>query len=84
MKQKLFFLSLLICGALPARAQMGPTTDANRKTGYAVRVEQAPRLDGDLDDACWQAAPVMSDFITHSPVFGNPAAEKTELRLVYT
>lgn len=84
MKQILLLLPLLIFWGLPAAAQTGPTTDANRKTGYAVRTEQPPRLDGELDDACWKDAPVMSDFITNSPTFGLPAAEKTEVRLVYT
>ncbi|MBC7777671.1 MAG: carbohydrate binding family 9 domain-containing protein [Phycisphaerae bacterium] len=67
-----------------AFGQMGPTNDSNRKTANAVRTEKPPRLDGELDDECWETAPVMTDFITNSPNFGNPAAEKTEVRLVYT
>ncbi|MDO8366442.1 MAG: DUF5916 domain-containing protein [Saprospiraceae bacterium] len=67
-----------------ALGQSGPTNDSNRKTGMVLRTDQPPRLDGDLNDECWQSAPVMSDFITNSPNYGNPAAEKTEVRLVYT
>lgn len=69
---------------LTASPRMGPTTDANRRRGRAVRTEQAPRLDGVLDEACWAGAPPMTDFITNSPAFGQPAAEKTEVRIVYT
>lgn len=74
----------LACCLLPVCLPAQPTSDANRKTGTAVRSAQAPRLDGNLDDACWQAAQAMTDFITNFPTFGNPAAEKTEVRVVYT
>ncbi|MFN0037667.1 MAG: DUF5916 domain-containing protein [Saprospiraceae bacterium] len=84
MKQKhLLPITLLLASQL-AFGQMGPTNDANRKTGFATRTEKPPRLDGNLDDECWQSASVMTDFITNNPNFGNPAAEKTEVRLVYT
>ena len=63
---------------------MGPTNDSNRRKANALRVQTPPRIDGELDDACWQNAPILSDFITNSPVFGRPAAERTELRIVYT
>jgi len=65
-------------------AQLGPTTDATRKTGTAVRTDRAPKMDGDLLDDCWKAAPVMTDFVTNQPFFGKPAAYKTEVRMVYT
>lgn len=84
MKQTLFLSLALLLYAASGLAQAGPTTDANRKTGYAVRAEKAPRLDGNLDDECWKNAPVMQDFTTNSPNFGKPSAEKTEVRIVYT
>ena len=69
---------------LTLSAQIGPTTDANRKTGTALRTAQAPKLDGELTDECWQSASILGDFVTNSPIFGNPATEKTEVRVVYT
>ncbi len=63
---------------------MGPTNDSNRRKASALRVETPPRIDGELDDACWQNATILTDFTTNSPVFGRPAAERTELRIVYT
>jgi hypothetical protein len=85
MKRTITLLSLAII-TLPAllKAQAIATTDANRKIGRAVRTDQAPRLDGDLNDACWGIATVLTDFVTNSPAFGKPAAEKSEVRIVYT
>ncbi len=74
----------LLLATQSAFGQMGPTNDSNRKIGNAIRAEKPPRLDGELDDECWQSAPVMTDFITNNPNFGNPAAERTEVRPVYT
>ncbi|MFN0174256.1 MAG: DUF5916 domain-containing protein [Saprospiraceae bacterium] len=74
----------LVLASQFAFGQMGPTNDSNRKIGNIIRTEKPPRLDGELDDECWKLAPIMTDFITNSPNFGNPAAEKTEVRLVYT
>ena len=77
-------LSLLLLLTAPCAAQIGPTTDTHRKNALAVRANHAPHLDGTLDDECWEKAPVLADFITNQPNFGNPAAEKTEVRVVYT
>src|SRR6266571_8270500 len=50
----------------------------------ASRVDQAPRLDGVLDDACWQTAEAMTNFTQVLPVAGAPPSERTEVRFVYT
>ena len=81
---KVLTTAALLLASQLAFAQLGPTNDSNRKIGNAIRTDKPPRLDGDLDDECWKLAPVMTDFISNSPNFGNPAAEKTEVRLVYT
>ncbi|MBL7826823.1 MAG: carbohydrate binding family 9 domain-containing protein [Saprospiraceae bacterium] len=65
-------------------AQSVATTDANRKTGIALRTQDAPKVDGLLDDVCWIEATPMTDFVTFSPDFGRSASEKTEVRVVYT
>src|SRR5688572_14599693 len=56
---------------------------AQPKITQAIKVTQAPEVDGSLDDAAWQHAPVAFDFITNTPVFGNPAAVRTAVRIVY-
>ena len=49
----------------------------------AVRVEQAPNLDGRLDDAAWQYAPFVGDFTQAEPEDGAQPSERTEVRVVY-
>jgi len=39
-------------------------------------------LDGLLTEPCWQKAPVISDFRQRDPHEGEPATEKTEIRVV--
>ncbi len=51
--------------------------------GLAVRAEQAPVVDGVLDDAAWNGVPVMTDFIQREPFDGQPASERTEVRMVF-
>jgi len=42
-----------------------------------------PRIDGILDEAIWQTAPVASDFVQMEPSEGAPATERTEARVLY-
>jgi len=50
----------------------------------AVKVQQAPKLDGKLDDAAWQNAPEATDFIINNPNFGKPSIRKSVVKVVYT
>ena len=56
---------------------------AQHKTTIALKVVQGPKLDGLLDDQVWANAPVASDFILNQPAFGNPAAKKTSVKILY-
>ncbi len=57
---------------------------AGRQAG-AVRVEAAPLLDGNvLDDPAWDAAPPATGFRQTAPDEGQPASERTEVRVVFT
>jgi len=50
----------------------------------AVRITgAAPALDGRLDDAAWEAAPVITGFSQKEPAEGEPSTERTEVRIVY-
>lgn len=55
------------------------TADAFELTKAAV----APKIDGVLDDAVWQAAKPWSDFKTSKPDYGKPVSEKTEIYMAY-
>ena len=50
----------------------------------AVRVPQAPVLDGRLDDPAWGTATPITDFRQVDPHEGQPASERTEVRVLYT
>ena len=82
----------LIAMSVPAselRAQDGPGQHEPEEEppapleGLTSRAAQAPVVDGVLDDAAWQAVPAMTDFIQREPFDGQPASERTEVRLVY-
>lgn len=55
-----------------------------RPIAQAVRVEHPPRLDGTLDDPLWQQAIPINDFKQREPYEGQPATEKTEVRVLYS
>jgi hypothetical protein len=49
----------------------------------ATRLLGAITIDGLLDDAIWQHAAPISDFLQTAPLEGQPVTERTEVRLVY-
>jgi hypothetical protein len=60
-------------------------TAARPAIALAVRAQpESPKLDGRLDEAAWQAAPVFSDFTQLDPNEAEPATERTEIRVLYT
>lgn len=54
-----------------------PTLDATRVT------DAPPQIDGILDEAIWDAAPVATNFVQREPNEGAPASERTEARVLY-
>jgi hypothetical protein len=50
----------------------------------AVRIDQAPRLDGVLDDEAWRSAEPLTNFTQVLPKTGAAPTERTEVRFVYT
>jgi hypothetical protein len=49
----------------------------------ATPVSSPPVIDGRLDDAAWQAAQPIGDFVQREPFEGQPPSERTELRIVH-
>jgi hypothetical protein len=74
-------LALLVLAGVTDVPSPPPPLDAPRLR--AVRTEAAPRVDGRLDDAAWAAAPVASGFRQRDPGDGDPATERTEVRVLY-
>jgi len=63
----------------PSVAEAGPPTLK------MVRIDpsEAPTIDGDLSDPVWQRASAVSGLLQSVPATGEPATEKTELRVLY-
>ena len=49
----------------------------------ATRVEEAPTIDGILDDASWTGASRLGDFVQRDPFEGEPVSERTDVRVIY-
>ena len=68
------FAVLLWCGAL--QAQQAPSA-------IATAITDSPIIDGQLDDASWRDAQVLSSFVQREPTEGQPVSERTEVRITY-
>src|SRR5262245_26980065 len=80
-------LCLVVFSAGLAAAQTPPSSSGARHGEVplvqAVRTSEPIRIDGHLDDAAWQQAPPATTFRQMDPKEGEPATEKTELRVAY-
>ncbi|MBJ6110040.1 carbohydrate binding family 9 domain-containing protein [Hymenobacter sp. BT523] len=71
-------------GQAPAApAASGATAPAPKRQLQAVRISAAPKLDGVLDEAVWQSAPVATQFTELEPTPGRPEKYPTEVRVLY-
>ena len=69
----------------PRAAGLGLGAALSIKQVTASAVEDAPVLDGDvLGDAAWRAASPATGFRQTAPDEGEPASERTEVRIIYT
>src|SRR6266849_5735701 len=80
----LLFLQPATCNAGEASAHNSAKNQAMGHSAEAVRVDAAPKLDGTLGDPLWQSAKVITEFRQREPNEGEPATEKTEVRILYT
>ena len=83
---------LAVCMASTLAAQenaesagVGATTTTSLRIGVAVPagVSDPPVIDGLLDDAAWARAAPMTGFTQREPQDGQPASERTEVRVVF-
>ena len=66
-------------------AEVDPSEPRPAKFVSAVPVEVAPTLDGDvLGDPAWASVPPVDGFLQSAPDAGQPATERTEVRVVFT
>ena len=74
------FSPLRVYGQAPAER---PAAEKPRQTIAAVYTEAKITIDGELDEAAWQAAVPAKDFIQRDPNTGAPASEPSEVRILY-
>jgi hypothetical protein len=58
-------------------------TAGERPSLRAVRTTDAIKVDGALDEAAWATATVIDRFIQQEPQEGQPASDRTEVRVIY-
>ncbi len=58
-----------------------PVTPPTANEVTAVFVENAPRVDGRLDDDAWRGIEPITDFIQIWPDDGSPATQRSEVRI---
>lgn len=85
-RRRTVWAATLALACAPGSLVAAATDDAAaRPTATAVRVSEAPILDGDvLNDPIWAHAEPIDTFWQTTPDDGEPASERTEVRIVYT
>ena len=68
-------------GGLGIASEAGILTGRPRVS--AIRASVPPRVDGRLDDAIWQDATRITEFVQQQPRDGAPASEQTEVYVAY-
>ena len=54
-----------------------------RPSLVAARTAERPRIDGVLDEPSWSSAQVIDTFVQQEPQEGQPASDRTEVRVLY-
>jgi hypothetical protein len=73
-------VALIAMAFAPASAaQESPS----RQAATAAAVREAPTIDGQLNDRAWLEAQPMTGFTQADPFEGQPASERTEVRILY-
>jgi hypothetical protein len=77
-------MAIVCCAiAVQARAQGSSGQDRPVTVSRAARLSGDIRLDGHLSEAAWAGAPVTGGFTQIEPDEGQPATQKTEVRVLY-
>jgi len=69
-----------LCAAPPGSAAQ---SSRERPSLLAVPTPEPPRIDGVLDEAAWQSANIVDAFVQQEPREGQPATDRTEVRVLY-
>ena len=83
MKTILPFILLITLAELSYANCLFKKDSSNTIEVNAIRTNQAIIVDGILDEAVWQKAAPVSNFIQRDPLEGKAATEKTDVRILY-
>jgi hypothetical protein len=75
------FLTVIFSSSISADAER--IAAGGEVAAVSIGDALAIRLDGELDDAAWQSATAVSDFLQREPKEGAPASFRTEARVLY-
>ncbi len=67
----------------PTKPAQTPSPNNGLRRIQAVRITDALRIDGLLDEAAWSLAQAASEFLQQQPTEGAPASERTEVRVLF-
>jgi hypothetical protein len=67
----------------PARPVQTPQPNTEARRIQAVRVNEAIKIDGILDEPAWALAQPATDFLQEQPTEGASASERTEVRVLF-
>lgn len=82
MERTQIFATWLCLAAVTATAAGQTPATAEEKTLRALTITTPIDVDGRLDEAVWAQADVISDFVQQEPRVGEPATERTEVRVL--
>lgn len=82
---KRFAFTLALLGTVPLTTPIqAQRTHNNIRAVEALRVDDSPKIDGNLNEEIWAVTvPVTTGFRQKEPREGEPASEKTEVRVIY-
>lgn len=81
---KFQFLLSVILAVFISQETTAQTIDLNNKRFVIPRVEQAPRVDGELSPGEWDAAIEVEDLVETAPVEFSDPDDRTVFRVMYT
>lgn len=83
----LIIAAALVAAVPPVTAQspepVSPVTSPSSSEVTAVYVNDAPRIDGHLNDVIWRHIQPVTDLVQIWPSEGAPATERSEIRVAY-
>src|SRR5687767_2218146 len=79
----LFVLLVLCCAPTWAQQIAAPPVERPTLTAVLINADESINVDGRLDESAWQRAIPASDFRQADPRNGEPATERSEVRIIF-